>query len=57
MKELQWNKEKEEYVKNLKTQESLLQKMTGDRTHYETRWLIYLTLRGIYEFIIPDLLV
>lgn len=53
VKETQWGREKEEYLKNLKTQESLLQKLTTDRTHFETRWILGLTLRAIHDIVVP----
>ncbi|XP_074037753.1 uncharacterized protein isoform X2 [Leptinotarsa decemlineata] len=36
-KEAQWNKEKEELTRNLKHQENMLQKLTADKSTFETR--------------------
>ncbi|XP_057654704.1 myosin heavy chain, clone 203-like isoform X1 [Diorhabda carinulata] len=36
-KEAQWNKEKEEMTKNMKHQENMLQKLSSDKSSFETR--------------------
>lgn len=50
-KECQWIKEKEEFSKNLKCKESLLDRLTNDRNDLEARCITHLTLLTINEFL------
>lgn len=56
VKEVQWAREKEDFQKNIKTQEMMIQKLSADRIQLETRWLFSLALRIIHDLIVPDLL-
>lgn len=53
--EQRWDKERAENAKQRKHDQQLLEKMTKDRSHFETRWLIAISLQILHDIIVPNL--
>lgn len=49
--EHRWQKEKEELVTKNKHDKQLLDKLTKDRSCFETRWLINMSLRCLHDIV------